>query len=114
MADVVNKTTMEYRRSVHTPDYDKSEWLINPKIPVDAEGNKVPQKYWRISKIPLINKLVEMTEEEKAVVNSAEVEAQNEALRESLIGNKEREIIRQQAIDELKKEGLLKADGSLA
>jgi hypothetical protein len=32
MADVINKTTGEYRKSVHTPDYPEKDWLINPDL----------------------------------------------------------------------------------
>jgi len=33
MADVVNKSTLEYRKSAHTPDYPEADWLINPELP---------------------------------------------------------------------------------
>lgn len=33
MANVLNKITKQYLRSVNTPDYPTSEWLINPVIP---------------------------------------------------------------------------------
>lgn len=43
MANVVNRTTNEYRRSVHTPDYDDVAWLINP----DTSGvDTIATKYW--------------------------------------------------------------------
>ena len=40
MATVVNKTTLQVIKSVNTPEYDPSEWLINPDIP-DA-----PKRHW--------------------------------------------------------------------
>lgn len=33
MSTVINRTTREVRRSVHTPDYPPSEWIVNPKLP---------------------------------------------------------------------------------
>ena len=54
MATVVNKTTFRVILSANTPEYDPSEWLINPEIPsiYDEEGNFVeyePKRYWKIS-----------------------------------------------------------------
>lgn len=43
MATVVNKTTLQVIKSVNTPEYDPSEWLINPDIP-DA-----PKRHWKVS-----------------------------------------------------------------
>ena len=55
MATVVNKITLEVRRSVHTPetDYENGDWLIDPDIPsiYDEEGNFVeyePKRYWKV------------------------------------------------------------------
>jgi hypothetical protein len=30
MADVINKKTGQYLKSVHTPDYKGADWIINP------------------------------------------------------------------------------------
>jgi len=30
MADVINRTTFQYLRSVNTPDYPVADWIINP------------------------------------------------------------------------------------
>jgi len=30
MADVINRTTFQYLRSVNTPDYPVRDWIINP------------------------------------------------------------------------------------
>ena len=43
MADVLNKTTFELRRSVNAPDYSDSDWLKNPDI--DALAG-VDKRYW--------------------------------------------------------------------
>ena len=43
MATVVNKTSLEVIGSVNTPEYNSSEWLINPDIP-DA-----PKRHWNVS-----------------------------------------------------------------
>jgi acyl-CoA reductase-like NAD-dependent aldehyde dehydrogenase len=43
MASVFNRTTPEYRPSVHTPNFDVADWAINPDI-VAAAGQ--PVRYW--------------------------------------------------------------------
>ena len=46
MANVVHRTTKEYRRSVNTPDFDSGVWIINPDMTALVG---VPNKYWEIS-----------------------------------------------------------------
>lgn len=43
MSDVLHRTTAELRRSVHTPDFDPGEWIINPRDPDTCAA--VPQRY---------------------------------------------------------------------
>lgn len=45
MASVLNRTTLEYRRSVNNPDYPPSEWVINPDM---SAVNNVDKRYWVI------------------------------------------------------------------
>ncbi len=45
MADVINRTTKQYLKSVNTPDYPTEDWIINPDL--SALGS-VAQKYWKI------------------------------------------------------------------
>lgn len=33
MADVINRTTKQYLKSVNTPDYPETEWIHNPILP---------------------------------------------------------------------------------
>lgn len=68
MANVINKTTLQYLQSVNTPDYG-ADWIINPILP-DCE-----KKYWKVSG----DKVVEMTAQEKSVVDTADFEAQKAA-----------------------------------
>lgn len=103
MADVVNKTTMEYRKSVHTPNYSDSEWWINPVLP------SCEQKYWRNNN----GVLDEMTIMQKADADQAEQDRADEVQAEILIQDKIAEISRQDAIDELVSEGKLNSDGTL-
>ena len=70
MADVVNKQTLQYLKSVNTPDYSEDEWLINPDIP------KCSKKYWKIKDC----KIVEMTQTEKDNVDSVELPLPQSAL----------------------------------
>jgi hypothetical protein len=62
MADVINRLSREYRRSVNTPDYHLSDWLINPDL---SRVAGVPWRYWKI----VGESVVEMTTEEKAIVD---------------------------------------------
>lgn len=71
MANVINKTTLEYRESVNTPDFSNLEWIINPNVSeiTNQEGKIiVPQKYWKLSG----NAIVEMTLSEKTKVDDDE------------------------------------------
>ena len=61
MATVVNKQTLEVLESVNTPEYDPSEWLINPSIP-DA-----PKRHWKVSGDSLVLK-------NASEINSADAE----------------------------------------
>ncbi len=45
MADVLNRSTKELRHSVHSPDYDQAEWLINPDL---SAVDGVPRSRWII------------------------------------------------------------------
>ena len=74
MANVLNRSTLEYRKSVNTPEYDPAQWLINPALPL------CERKYWKI----LEDFVFEMTAAEKAVVDVAELDAAKAAKREEL------------------------------
>ncbi len=97
MADVINKQTLEYLKSVNTPDYNSANWIINPVLP-DCD-----RKYWKIAS----GKVKEMTVSEKATVDQNELDALAERQKEVLIQERMIQINRQQAIDELINEGLL-------
>ena len=65
MSNVLNRTTKQYLISVSTPDYPDVDWIINPDLS-SVEG--IAQKYWKISG----DSVLEMTSEEKVVVDTAE------------------------------------------
>lgn len=65
MADVMNKVTKEVRRSVNTPDFPESEWVINPDLTLLLTVSL------RYVKFDAEFKLVEMTAAEKAAVDAA-------------------------------------------
>ena len=44
MADVIHRTTLEYRGSVHTPDFPEPEWKHEPDLSAVAS---VPSIYWK-------------------------------------------------------------------
>lgn len=46
MANVVNRTTKRYKRSVNTPDYPIQDWIINPDMSLVAGYQS---KYWIIT-----------------------------------------------------------------
>lgn len=62
MANVINKTTLQYLKSVHTPDYMDGNWLINPDL---SAVDGVAPKYWKI----VNDQVVEMDSLEKEVVD---------------------------------------------
>jgi len=56
-SNVIEKKTMRYLKSVHTPNYNNENYIINPILP------KCDKKYWKIKD----NKVVEMTKAEKNI-----------------------------------------------
>ncbi len=62
MASALQKSTMIFRESVNTPEFDNDEWIINPDL---SAVIGVPRKYWKLVE----NEIVEMTAEEKAIVD---------------------------------------------
>jgi hypothetical protein len=68
MATVLNRTTKQLIKSVNTPDYPESDWIIDP----DLSGVVgVTTKYWVITG----DVVSEMSQAEKDVVDAAEVQA---------------------------------------
>lgn len=67
MANVLNRNTLEFLRSVNTPDYDPEDWIINPDI---SNVENVPHRYWKLEgETP-----VKMSEAEKQAVDDTIVE----------------------------------------
>ncbi len=58
MGSVINKSTYEYRESVHSPDYPTADWLHNPDVSALSE---VPREFWIVDG----STVREMTEAEK-------------------------------------------------
>jgi hypothetical protein len=65
MANVLNRTTKEYRVSVNTPDFPIEDWIINPDM---SSVNGINPKYWAIEG----DIVREMTHIEKNVVDANE------------------------------------------
>ena len=82
MAAVLHKTAdpVDYRTSVHTPDFPAGTWFIDPDISGVAA---VPTKYWQR---PLADPVVEMTQPEKDAVDAAEAAALTQANRDVAVG----------------------------
>lgn len=72
MSEVINRTTLELKDSVNTPDYPVAQWIINPDLSGVAS---VPKKYWKI----VGDNVEEMTQAEKDVVDAAEAAADKAA-----------------------------------
>ena len=62
MADVLNRLTKQLLRSVNTPDYPPTEWIVNPDL---SQVASVPWRYWKI----VGDSLIEITPEEKSIVD---------------------------------------------
>ena len=62
MSDVLHRTTMEYRLSVNTPDFDEADWVVNPDL---SSVVGVPQYHWKFAG----DTVSEMDAGEKAVVD---------------------------------------------
>jgi len=64
MADVINRTTLQYLQSINTPDYPDIDWIVNP----DLSGLiGIPQKYWKI----VGDTVVQMDTTEQAAVDAS-------------------------------------------
>ncbi|MFW9874247.1 MAG: hypothetical protein ACFFG0_14170 [Candidatus Thorarchaeota archaeon] len=70
MANVINRSTLQYLTSVHTPNYPVEDWIINPVLP------SCEQKYWKISG----DNVLEMNQSEKDIkdIEIADQQAQIE------------------------------------
>ena len=68
MANVLNRTTKEFRRSVNTPDFPVENWIINPDLSSLIETDS---KYWVIEG----DTVRDMTDVEKDVVDADEASA---------------------------------------
>lgn len=74
MADVLHRTTKEYRTSVNTPDFPAVDWIHNPDL--SAVTGFAP-KYWEIS-----GDLVGlMDESERDALDSSEAQTLRDAVR---------------------------------
>ncbi len=73
MANVLNRTTFQFLRSVNTPEFDSVDWVINPDMTPVAG---VSDKYWKLTG----DVLSEMNQTEKDAVDAAETAQANEAL----------------------------------
>jgi hypothetical protein len=59
MASVLNRTTKKYLPSANTPDYDPTDWIIDPDL---SAVSGVPNKYWKL----VGDTVSEMSTQEKA------------------------------------------------
>lgn len=64
MASVISRTTLEFRRSVNTPDFSSEDYIINPDMSAVAG---LPSKYWKI----VGDDVLAMTQLERDAVDEA-------------------------------------------
>lgn len=74
VADVINKATMEIRRSVSTPDYPPATWKVNPDL---SAVNGQPTRHWVWN--ALADRPELMTAPERAAVDAARLSAEADA-----------------------------------
>lgn len=96
MANVLQRTTLELRFSVNTPDYDPSIWIINPDL---SNVVGVPKKYWKIEG----NTISEMNQTEKDVVDSALLPSIKSQKKSSLRTVAERLVLNQGYTDNIQR-----------
>ena len=68
MADVIHRTTLEFRRSVNEPDFPEPAWKWNPDMSAVVG---VPARYWKAPADWNTQGPQEMTQPEKDVVDAA-------------------------------------------
>ena len=81
MASVFNKTTNQYIESANTPDFDPSEWIINPDVS-DLQDRNVPEKFWKAVEVsPGIWGVQEFSSAEKSnfLQNTEELSLKNKS-----------------------------------
>lgn len=81
MANVINKTTLEAKRSVNTPDFDAADWLIYQAADAAAwaAATAIPRKYRKLSAGG--GAVEEMSQAEKDVVDAADAAVEAERQR---------------------------------
>jgi len=79
MANVVNRTTLEYRPSVNTPDFPTAEWLINP-TGIELVDT-VPRQHLKV----VGSAIVEMSAAEKTAVDAAAATATVDAMKQEAL-----------------------------
>jgi len=75
MANVIHRTTLEFTRSVNTPDFPEPTWKHNPDMSAVAG---VAFRYWKWDSGA--ERPVEMTQAEKDAVDAAETTAEENAI----------------------------------
>jgi len=73
MGQAINRTTLEYRKSVNLPDYPVETWIHDP----DMSGvSGVEKHYWKI----VVDDVLEMNQGEKDIVDADELAKAEKAL----------------------------------
>ena len=87
MASVINRTTLQYLRSVNTPEYPTSEWEINPDM---SQVQGVDRKYWKWDGVE--SRPIPMDSGEQIALDIANLEASRDSAISQL--DRQEDIIR--------------------
>lgn len=103
MANIINRTTLQYIENVNASCCNGFEWIINPELP-ECEA-----KYWKI----IGDEVLEMTAEEKTAKDELLQEQADEVTKENYIAAKIIVLNREDAIAALIVDGILDENGDL-
>ena len=66
MSTVMNRKSLEVIKYANTPDFDKSQWIINPDL---SKVQSVPKKYWMVRG----DEVIPVTEQARKNMDEAEI-----------------------------------------
>ena len=81
MADVIHRTTLEFRRSANSPDFPEPTWKWSPDMTAVAGVPRIHQKWDAVAERP-----IPMTQAEKDAVDAAAVNAAKDEVESQIDG----------------------------
>lgn len=80
MADVINRETLEVRRSVNASEYPYADWLILRQKNINREPADIPLEYCEI----IGDEIAEVSPTDRQIIDAQKIEAAREAKKEQL------------------------------